>query len=484
MKFFLIAMIAFNTFSLSAETIKTHMLVLGGSGEPAGKQTLFDSSFSQVGDYYQTKVKRGEMGQTSIAFDGGHSDTDAIKNSKFPNAEKKQDFTKENLKQEISRFKKMMSEGKEIKKGDQLLIYINSHGAAKGTEKTHSISIGSKTAKNLDSLLGAELFNLDQLEELKKMAKDKGIKLGIVDLSCHAGNTQNLADENTCVVSATGRNHYSFTTGFSGNFSKNIQPGESLESAFLKTRKSGLAADFPVISTPEGQLIEKQLYELLSPYLNYRLSATADKLTPSLLKAASDPVFLCEKNNDFKDLNRFLEDIDKITENSTKKFLFSSKESLVNFEDLKKTLREYKKVQDKLTVQLKSMNADKLNTKVQINEKNSYTWAELLSTDWSKWGNLTESALKSKGLSATDRKLYENNLVVYKKSQEEKTKILRNHPGLANYKDIVKNYDEGRKLSERWAEKIAEQEKKLFDGLYKHYAKEMTKTNVCREFKL
>lgn len=484
MKYFLITLLASSMSTVSAETPKTHMMVLGGSGEPAGKQTHFDDSLSQIGNYYQSKLKKGEMGQASISFDGGHSDTDAIRSSQFPNAGKKQDFTNENLKQEISRFKKMLSEGREIKKGDQLLIYINSHGAAKGNEKTHSIAIGSKSVKNLDTLDGAETTNLDQLEELKKIAKEKGVKLGIVDLSCHAGNTQNLADDNTCVVSGTGRNHYSYTTGFSGNFSKNIQPGENLESAFLKTRKAGFDADFPVISTREGQLIENQIYDLLSPYLNYRLDASADKLTAELLKAAGDSQNLCEKNRDFKELDKFLSDVDKITSVTTKKYLLSSKESIINFEDLKKTLRDYKKVQDKLTLQLKAMNAGRLSTKVQINESNSYTWAELLSADWNKWVKMTEQQLASKSLSANDRKMYERNLAVYKKSQEEKTKIQRDNPGLADYKDIVKNYDEGRNLSRRWAEKIAEHEKKLFDGLYREYARQTTKSNVCREFKL
>lgn len=472
------------TFSLQAEAVKTHMLVIGGSGDPRGAETAFDKSLSQIGAYSQNKKEKGELGVSSVAFDGGHFNTESIRNNKFPDISKKQDFTKETYKNELKRFKQLILEGKEIKKGEQLLIYINSHGAIKGKEKTHSIAAGKNMMTNLDSGSGAELVNLDQIEEIKKLAKEKGVKLGVVDLSCHSGNTINLADENTCVISSTGRDHYAFTTGFSGTFTANLKPGENLESVFLKTRKETVGADYPMISSPEGQLLERQMYELLTPYLNYRFDVNADKLTPELLKIVSDDLYRCEVNKEFKELNAFLDNMEKITSTNNKNLIMNNKSSMIDFEGFKKTLRDYKKIQDQLAGQLKAINADRLGKRVQINEKNSYSWAELINTDWNKWVKWAEQKLSTTGISKNDKETYERNLGVYKKCQQEKEKILKENPGIANYNEIVKKYDDGRKISERWAEKIADYEKKLFDGLYKKYSKEMSKSNICREFKL
>jgi hypothetical protein len=493
MKFLLLLLMTTNFQSYAATAAKTHMLILGGSGDPAGDSTIFDDSFSKMGDYYQSKQNSGQLGQASIAFDGGHTKTDALK-TKFPHANSVQNFTKETYQQEIDRFKSMMSNNGDIKRGDQLLIYINTHGTEKDAppNKTHSIATGDAAIANYNSGAGGTLVSVDQIAALKKAAADNGVKLAIVDLSCHSGNTQELADANTCIISATGKNHYAIGgPGFSGTFTGNLKSGENLESVFLKTRTEDTAADFPEISSPEGKLIEDGIYGLMTPYLQNRFSSVAqpgviaDKLTIELLAAASDPNYACKKDNSFNDLNKLLDQVAKNTTITKKVGFLETKESIVNFDEFKKALKDYKDIQDQLTEQMKAMHVEKLQTMEAINTQNKYSWAYLLKTDWAPL--LAESQFHlahDPALSASERLQYETNVEVYTKAQISKARIIQENPGITEYQNVVKNFENGQKKTMELSDKVAKYEKKLFNGLYKKYARENDQSNPCREFQL
>lgn len=490
MKYLLLCL--YSTTLLSAENPKTHMLILGGSGDPAGNSTMFDKALNQVSDYYNSKKRNGELGQSSIAFNGGHSETESIKNN-FTNANSVQNFTQNTYLQEIERFKTLMADPNVFKSGDQLLVYVNSHGteADKAPKTTHSIATGDAAIANLTTGAGATLVSIDQLAELKKVAKEHGVRLGIVDLSCHSGNSQSLSDDNTCVVSATGKNHYAYNQGgFNGTFSKNIERGASLESAFLKTREEDSEADFPMISSPEGQLIQNQIYSLLTPYLQYRSNpnpvtgSVAEKLSEELLKAATDPVYACKKNHAFDQLNKLLEEIDKNTSIVRTRFIFKTKESITDFEELKKTLKEYKDIQDLLIEQLKGMHVDKLQKKEVIDPSNSYSWEELLKTEYEPLIANYQRRLSNSSLTAEARETNEYNLFIFTKAKETKERIIRENPGINAYKAVVANFDNGQEKTEQLAKKIATLEKKLYNGVYKKYVHDTTVSNPCRDFKL
>ncbi len=468
------------------------MLILGGSGDPAGNSTIFDKALVHMSDYYSSKKRSGELGQSSIAFNGGHSKTESIKEN-FTNANSVQNFTESTYLHEIERFKTLMADPNVFKSGDQLLVYINSHGTEADTapKTTHSIATGDAAITNFNTGSGATLVSIDQLIELKKIAKEHGVRLGVVDLSCHSGNSQSLSDDNTCVVSATGNNHYAYDQGgFNGTFSKNIERGASLESAFLKTREEDTEADFPMISSPEGQLIQNQIYNLFTPYLQYRSNpnpvtgSLAEKLTDELLKAATDPVYACKKNQAFDQLNKLLAEIDKDTAIVRNRSIFKTKESITDFEELKKTLQEYKNIQDLLIEQLKGMHVDKLQQKEEINSTNSYTWEELLKTNYEQLITKDQQRLNNSSLSDEVRKKYEYNLFIYTKAKETKERIIRENPGINAYKEVVANFDNGQEKSAKLAKRIATLEKKLYNGVYKKFVRDATESNPCRDFKL
>jgi hypothetical protein len=464
--------------TLAAEAPKMHMLVLGGSGDPLGTNTTFDNSLEQMANYYQQKIEKSESGQLSIAFDGGHEHTDMLKSSKFPQAVSIKDFNKDTFREELARFEKMMAENKTIKRGDQLLVYIDSHGNKNDeTSKTHDVAAEETTSNNSGV---PTVVSLDELEQLKHAAAVNGIKLAIIDLSCFSGSTQYLADKNTCVISSTGKNHYAFSGGgFSRNFTGHIRSGISLESLFLTARSASTLPDFPLISTSEGELLKKQIYNSISPYLYYTASS-GDLLVDELVNRARDSNYSCKENSSFENFIKLLNKMEINANIATDAASFETKESLIEFSDFKKALKEYKDLQDKLTERLKEMHIERFNKVEQVTPEYSFSWAELLNGDWEAWSATTQDKILNSEGKMKEEYIYCKSVI--DKANEAKRKILQENPSFEKYKDVAKNYENYPEQTSDLAVKIASLEKKIFDRLYKKYKKENNQTNPCREF--
>ena len=109
-------------------------------------------------------------------------------------------------------------------KFSSVIIVIDTHGADKEdnqSEISHHVAVNSRDLKQ------TETISLDELKVLTQLAKEKGIKLGIIDFSCHSGHTISLANDNTCIISATGPKHYGFSS-FSDNFLSEMKNGGNL----------------------------------------------------------------------------------------------------------------------------------------------------------------------------------------------------------------------------------------------------------------
>ncbi len=188
--------------TLFAQTL--HMAVLGGSGEPHKKwdgspneTTIFDSGLEKMGQFNRSHPNI----KSEIMFNGGHAHTEEIARQGFGSSAP---FSANGYMQMINSYMAKLRNG-QIKNGDKILINIYSHGATRDQgEKTHKIAAGAGVMNNTDTVSGVTTVSVDNLKALSDLAKAKGVKLGIVDLSCHSGNTLALADENTCVISATG----------------------------------------------------------------------------------------------------------------------------------------------------------------------------------------------------------------------------------------------------------------------------------------
>ena len=457
-------------FAISLLTICTaqaenHLLMLGGGGEPRNDTTVFDDGLID----FSRNLKSSNW-KYEVSFNGGHQETEKILRKHYSQSVKPTtNFTQKNFLNLIASYKNKILSG-EIKSGDQLMIIISTHGAeASKNEATHSIALSGGAATDLNNLAGASLASLDTLEELVKLTNARGIKLGIIDLSCHSGATLALKKNapNTCIVSASGPNHYGFAGpgAFTNLFLRDLKPGVSLEDAFLKARRETIESSFPMISTSEGNQIVNDVYPGITPYLYYYQKNT-DKLTPYILE--NDGLAqICKREHDFKQL---ISQIDKLNS------IVSTNRNSFNADKLKSPLSEYKKNQDNLfttSIEMGSLKLDNVeNFSVPLNSKDllsrikiKYTWKELLEFNVEKRIAEYENYKQN---STAKNIIKDHQLVIdfLKKIKVRQQQILTENPNLLIYKKHITSMIENMNNSYKLAQDIALQEKKLYQELY------------------
>ena len=196
--FFLITFLSTTSLAYA----ENHLLVLGGGGEPKKDSTIFDNGINNFGE----NLKKSNW-KYEVSFNGGHKKTESILQMHYSaGVAPITNFTQDNYAILIENYKNKILKG-EIKSGDQLMIIISSHGAQRiPGDLTHSISASGGTALDLNKLSGSKLVSLDKLQEIVRLTNDRGIKLGLVDLTCHSGTTLALKNNapNTCIVTASG----------------------------------------------------------------------------------------------------------------------------------------------------------------------------------------------------------------------------------------------------------------------------------------
>ena len=363
---------------------ESHLLVFGGGGEPVGKNTIFDNGLMYLGNNVQDSKWK-----YNVSYNGGHSITEKILQTQFSQgASPATSFTRENFLNTIENYKKKILSN-EIKSDDQLMIIISTHGAQRtNKELTHSISLAGKNAVDLNTLEGSDLVSLDVLQDLVKLTNERGIKLGIVDLSCHSGAMMALKKNapNTCIISASGPNHFSFngTRSFAENFVSNLLPGTSLETAYLQARVEAMDPSYPMISTIQNDQIVQNIYEGITPYLYY-YDVKAEKLTSYMLDNEGHTQ-ICKRENDFTNL---ISQIDALSN------IMSTERYSADFDILKNLLIKYKKSQDEVLNTSKSMSIFELGKietfSIPLNSRDllsgfkvDYSWEELLEFDVDK----------------------------------------------------------------------------------------------------
>lgn len=474
----------FLSFSVFAEN---HMLIIGGGGEPAGAQTQFDEVMSNFG----RENLKGSSWKYEVSFNGGHSSTENMLRESYPNpAAPTSAFTKENYSKMIDSYKAKILMG-EIKKGDQMMIIINSHGARKiKDEKTHFIATSGKISGPLDfnDLSGAPLASIDDIGELAKIADKNGIKLGIVDLSCHAGETLNLKKmaPSACIVAASGPQHFSFsgTNAFTGKFLKNLKPGVNLEKAFLNARaNTGSEASFPMISTEENDAIVAEVYKSITPYL-YFTEPGADKLSDFFAANSSDRV-MCIREGQFKEL---LSKIDQLSNAAT------GNSAALRIKDMKQLLLDYKNIQDSALLKMKSVGGNLIDQKEIFTSSSTIktkdgpiklelSLEQILDSNPEKSAKEYEEYAYYAGQrrAPNDQAKHLANADIYKKVAAKKASIMANFPNIKQYKEQAKLLTQEIQKSRAIAEKIGLYEKQLYDELYKQ-KQSLNFNEPCRSF--
>ena len=447
------------------------MAVMGVGGEPGNKETtIFDKEIDNLGGY----ISRAHDTNLVLSLNGGHSKTEQIISRELerPNV-KNQPFIESSFDSIIADYEKKIENG-QISSGDQLILYISTHGARKmGSEKSHNIALTGGEAVNLNDLKGASTVSLDKLEKLITLAESKGVKLGILDFSCHSGNSLNLNRPNTCIISASGPNHFGYAN-FGSTFAARLINGRSLEDAYLETLKSRDEPSFPMISTPTGIEIQDELYQKLGYYLyNYDENPSHDKLAKRLENEVANN--RCEETNqNFNDL---------IATISNMRSLASSSKDRKKYDALTRELQEYHKFLNEIKEDLVKYDLPSLKKKEKFctnNQCQEWTLQEILRSDFQAEIDVMNEYYKdASGWTLTWKNAYNKNL---EQAKARQTEFLLQNPHYAGLKNFFK--DRSRHERDTWskASKVARAFRDVYLKEYK--SRDDSRPNPCRDIVL
>ena len=471
-----------------------HLLFLGGGGEPEGKSsTIFDESLKGMASYL-----KGSDWHSDIAFNGGHADTEKILAEEFKKSGSVSSFDEERMNALIDGYEKKILSG-EIASGQQVLVMVDTHGAESTDSriKTHQIAAGpAKEKLDLSNLAGARSRpSLDRLSRLSDLARSKGIRLGIVDFSCHSGSSLALANDNTCVIAASGPHHFAYSD-FAENFEKNMKPGRTLEDVYLETRRDirGVGARaFPMISSPAGRWVSSTYYPAFTPFLyaSEDRPQDSDKLTRHLLERGSNPA-VCESKSDLELLADQIEEFRKLNSRV-------NAESAPDSSRLLQLAGQYQKLQDSLVSSLRSWGTEDLKRNEEfvgesvyrvrghkprkVRDSTHFTWAAMIAMDPDQViRGYSDYALSPK-TSKTPFEQAQARAVLngLEKMKIRRAEILAAHPQLADYGNKFRELVSQQKAAQELATSIGEEEKKLYQSLYEGASKENHGPNPCKD---
>lgn len=475
-----IASLLLTLFIMDAQAVN-HMLIMGGGGEPACipgskepknspplcDKTIFDSGMVSLGKKLESTdwIYR-------ISYNGGHSKSENILKENFKKSSTPPtSFDEETYLKLISDYKKKILTG-EITSNDQLVIMINTHGAQKkDKEKTHLITAGKGAYTNLNNLDGAKLVSLDALEELVQLTNSRGIKLGIIDLSCHSGNTMALKVNapNTCIITSTSSNHYAYTddSAFSDFFMSNIKKGKTLEMAFLEARSKSVEPEYPMISTSEGAEIFAEAYQSISPYLYYT-SPKENKLSSYLLNNSNN-LAICQQELAFQKLINQISALQAASLGTQiGKTAQELKTKIAEYHDLQKVIKN--KIAELGFQNLEK--SERIVVPIEYKGKTlrprdmSFTWKELLNLEPAETvKNLLKMLQNEKD--PQQKAEIQASIEIFGKFAKKKEEILKKHPDIKASETVAKFILEGMSSTKKMAQDIGLLEKKFYDELYR-----------------
>ncbi len=441
---------------------------IGGSGDPAGATTIFDAKIPAIGNYITASSS-----QVNVAFDGGHAQTENTLRTSFP-GQAVSDFTRESYETLITRYENDIRNGT-IKSGDQLLMIIDSHGAERNdVAQTHSISSGRGAATDLNHLDGSETVTLDRLTSLTRLAEEKGIRLGIMDMSCHSGASLPLANSRTCVITASGPQSYAYGGDdrriFSTRMIDNMRPGRNLEEVFLESRAAATDVGFPMISSPEGISAQDQLYPLLRRYINYS-DPKATKFNQEIEQSVATQSCLQEDS----ELQRIFElstTVESVTEG-------------ISFADFRAALTDYQNYRRTVQAELDRMGVAHLNEKRRMCGIPGLGCMELdvrgiMSMDVDARMGDNQRGLAG-ATSTADRTKFQQWITYFQNIKAVKEELIRTYPGIERYSSYLRENAEMRTRTLELSNRVAAESRKVYSALYQRTE---STSNPCRDFVL
>jgi hypothetical protein len=442
-----------------------HMAYLGGSGDPAGATTLFDSKIPVMASY-----ARASGYETRVAFDGGHSTTEQLLANNFSDAIIS-DFTYRSYETTISEYERQIRNG-QIPSGDQLMVIVDTHGSRRNSvTATHTVAAGRGPALDLEQLSGSDTVTLDRLQSLARLAQEKNIKLAIVDFSCHSGASLPLGNSHTCVVTATGPESYGYGGSDSRIFAnilpKKMRPGKNLEDAFLEARNESNDMGFAMISSPAGKAVQDRLYPLLQRYINSREKEN-DKFSYDIMESVKTGS--CEKEND---------DVQQILSLSRE---MEAATAGLDLGPLRNAVNEYHQYRQTMQQELRNMGVNRLNETIPMCGV-PQTGCIQLSIDLILVMDADRNLAEYQRQLATSRSQSERDrnqkwIVYFENVKAKKAELLRTNPGFARYTTFLQTYPNLQLRTAVLARKVAVESRKMYSTLYQQNRSQ----NACRDF--
>jgi hypothetical protein len=362
----------------------------------------------------------------------------------------------------------------QIKTGDQLLLMIDSHGAEKPQfGNTHVISAGTGTATDLNNLSGSDTVSLDRIASLSRLAEEKGIQLGIVDMSCHSGLSLPLANSKTCVITSSGPETFAYGGAnddvFINRFMSNMRPGRTLEDTFLEARSTSTDMGFPMISTPEGTAVQDQLYPLLRRYLNYA-DTKADKFTREI----TDSVITRSCLQENAEVQRILE-------------LAGSVESAVEgvqFGEFRAALTAYHEYRRSLQERLDGMGVTHFNENQRVCAVGNafcydLTVESIMTMNLPPLLREREASI-ARASTPAEKLNQEQWLSYFQNVGAARDELIRKYPGIETSGTFLRNNAEINRRTSELAGKVSIEARKVYSALYQ----KRPAPNPCRSFVL
>ncbi len=446
---------------------RNHIAYMGGGGEPEGANTIFDGSVNRFGNFIG---RMPDETNVSLSFNGGHSRTEGRLADKFP-GNPNTPFTPAAFEAQVARYENDIREGR-ITSADQVMLFIDSHGGeGMSGQTTHNIATSYGAIANFDQIGGPRTVSLDRLRSLTTLAESKGIRMAIMDMSCHSGASLPLANSTTCVITASGPNHYGFagTGTFGSHFVRNMRPGKNLDEIFHSVRDNTSDTDFPMISSPTGRDVQNQIYPLLSRFLYDYEKNGPSKLAADIVKSISTNS--CEQEN--QSLNTLISLLNNV-ENATNE----------SFSRLRNLVTEYQALRSNMQTQLRGMvNNPLMSESRQVCHTTtcfSYTGREVMAMNIDSTIAVARAAATQAPSRAAFYQSWENTL---NQLRPWKAQLLAN-PAIASYPNFFHNYPSLENQSERLARKISREERRLYREMNSSLASNDTRPNPCKDFRL
>jgi hypothetical protein len=216
-----------------------YLYAFGGAGDLPGGKNIFVDDFVDLHRFAQKN-----NWQMEALFDGDQPKAKE-KVAQALGGKNLSDFSSTSYNESLDEISMHKSK---YKAGDKVIFVISTHGNKESTEYGHGVACRGNISCDIGKLKKT-------IQELQA----QGVQVALLDLSCYSGHSLKMADDKTCVVTASSSSDIGYNQTVS-RFIAGMKTGKSLEEIFLESRQQQYG--LPQISSPAGRQTEEMIQHL------------------------------------------------------------------------------------------------------------------------------------------------------------------------------------------------------------------------------